>query len=66
MINTNLPYAPSIIKLALWLPVGDMIIIVSKLSNFLRLYKTPTHEKILSFKRPETCPIYTRRCNLWF
>ena len=33
MINTNLPYAPSIIKLALWLPVGDMIIIVSKPSN---------------------------------
>ena len=32
----------------------------------LRLYKTPTREKNLSFKRPESCPIYTRRCNLWF
>ena len=31
----------------------------------LRLYKTPTREKILSFKRHETCPVYTRRCILW-
>ena len=28
---------------------------------YLRLYKTPTREKALSFKRHETCPVYTRR-----
>ena len=31
----------------------------------LRIYKTSTCEKILSFKRPETCPVYTTRCILW-
>ena len=31
----------------------------------VRLYKTPTREKMLSFKRPETCPVYTKRCILW-
>ena len=31
----------------------------------LRIYKTPTCEKFLSFKRPETCPVCTTRCSLW-
>ena len=30
----------------------------------LRLYKTPTREKKLSFKPHETCPINTRMCIL--
>ena len=36
----------------------------NSISQVLRLYKTPTHEKILSFKRHETCPVYTRFVDL--
>ena len=32
----------------------------------LRIYKTPTCEKILSFKRRETYPVYTTWFILWF
>ena len=31
----------------------------------LRIYQTPTCEKFLSFKRPETCQVYRIRCILW-
>ena len=34
--------------------------------NEQRIYDTPTYEKVLSFKRPETCPVYTTSCILWF
>ena len=32
----------------------------------LRIFKTPTCEKSFSFKRPETCLVYTTWCILWF
>ena len=41
------------------------VAIYNVIKDKLRIYKTPTSEKILSFKRAETCPVYTKRCILW-
>ena len=46
-------------SLTKWNWVGS---VMGRLQVCLRLYKIPTREKKWSFKRHETCPVYTRRC----